>query len=451
MNIIIVGSGTVGTAICAQLAKEGHAITVVDTDEAALTEISNVCDVTGLLGNGAEISVLREAGAARAHLVIAVTCEDEINILCCYAAKKLGAKQTIARVRNPEYSEYMQLMKNDMNLSLTINPELTAASEISRILRFPSAAKIDTFCHGLVELAEFTVTEGSYLNGCTLYDLREKTNIKFLVCCVKRGDEVIIPSGDFVINENDVLCVTASEEELTKFFKEAKSYKRPVKNMLIVGGGRTTYYLAELLKRTKMSVTVIEKDKKLCHDIADQYRWTVINGDGTRQELLLEEGIERADAFLALSDVDEENAIISMYAKTKGVPKVVTMIRSLPYIDFFKGVGIESIVSPKSSTVGYILKFVRSLVKNDDSDIESVHKLMDDKIEALEFTVKEHVDGVTNLALKDIKRKPGTLIACIVRYEKIIIPTGIDRILPGDRVIIVTSGSTINCIKDIKI
>jgi len=300
-------------------------------------------------------------------------------------------------------------------------------------------------------LLQNSVTEGSPLKDSKLFSLREKTNIKFLVCCVKRGDEVIIPSGDFTVKVGDVLCVTASEEELTKFFKESKNYKRPVKNMLVVGGGRTTYYLANLLKKSKISVTVIERDKKLCHDIADEYRWTVINGDGTRQELLVEEGIEHADAFLALSDVDEENAIISMYAKTKGVPKVVTMIRSLPYIDFFKGVGIESIVSPKSSTVGYVLKFVRSLVKNDDSEIESIHRLMNDRIEALEFTVKEHVEGVTDLDLKDIKRKPGTLIACIVHDNKIIIPSGSDRILPGDRVIIITSGATINSIKDIKL
>lgn len=451
MNIIIIGSGTVGAAICAQLAKEGHDITVIDNNSETLTEISNTYDVTSMLGNGADIGLLREAGAEGADILLAVTAMDEINMLCCYAAKKLGTAHTIARVRNPEYTSFMHLMREDMNLSMTINPEYAAAKEISRILRFPSADKVDTFCSGRVEIAEFTVSESSPLCNASLYDLRGKYNMKFLICGVCRGDEVYIPGGNFVIKAGDSVCVTAAEEELSKFFKTFASYRKPVKNILVSGGGRTTYYLAELLGKRLTGATVIEKNPERCRELAESCGFTVICGDATRQELLLEEGIDRADAFLALSDVDEENAIVSMYAKNMGVPRIVTMIRSLPYIDFFKDVGLESIVSPKSSTVDYILKFVRSMENTLDSEIEALHTVMDGKIEALEFTVKENIAGLTDTPLQSVKRIGNSLIACIVRDDSIIIPTGSDEIHTGDRVIVLTTGKKLNGIKEILI
>ncbi len=449
MNIIIVGSGTVGTAICSQLIKEGHNITVIDSNASNIAEISNTCDANCLHGNGADIELLRDAGAENADLLIAVTPKDEINILCCYAAKKLGTSNTVARVRNPEYSSFMQLMKEDMNLSLTINPERAAAKEIYRILRFPFADKVNTFCDGRVEIAEFTVSPKSPLCNLSLFDLREKMNIKFLVCGVCRGDKVYIPSGNFVIKEGDTICVTASEEELVKFFKLIRSYRKPVKNIIVNGAGRTTYYLAGLLGKSLSNTTIIEKDKELCRALSEEFNIAVINGDGTRQELLLEEGLEKADAFLALSDVDDENAIVSMYAKKLGVPRIVTMIRSLPYIDFFKDVGIDSIVSPKSSTVDYILRFVRGMANAADSEIESLHTIMDGKIEALEFIIKESIDGFTDIPLAKIKRIKNSLIACIVREDNIIIPSGNDIIKTGDRVIVMVSGANLHNIKDI--
>lgn len=451
MNIIIIGSGTVGTAICAQLVKEGHDITVIDNNSVTLNEISNTYDVTSILGNGADINLLKEAGAENADILLAVTAMDEVNILCCYAAKKLGTNHTIARVRNPEYASFMQLMKKDMNLSMTINPEYAAAKEISRILRFPSADKVDTFCSGKVEIAEFTVAEDSPLCDTSLFDLRGKYNIKFLICGVCREDEIYIPGGDFVIKEGDSVCVTAAEEELTKFFKVFGSYKKSVKNIIISGGGRTTYYLAELLGHKLSQVTVIEKNKERCRELAENGKVSVIRGDATKQELLLEEGIDKADAFLALSDVDEENAIVSMYAKNVGVPRIITMIRSLSYIDFFKDVGLDSIVSPKSSTVDYILKFVRGMEEAKDSEIESLHTVMDGKIEALEFIVKESIDGLTDTPLVNINRIKNSLLACIVRDESIIIPTGSDEIKVGDRVIVLTAGTKLNSIKEILI
>jgi trk system potassium uptake protein TrkA len=450
MNIILIGCGTVGNAICHSLVNEGHNVTVIDNNEGALSELCNSCDVTGLIGNGIDITVLKSAGAERADLLIAVTNEDEINLLSCHAAKTLGVKHSVARVRDPKFAEYIELMKNDMGLSFTINPELAAAKEISRILKFPSAAKIDTFGRGRADIAEFTVAEGSPLCGATLSGLRASLNANFLVCAVSRGEETYIPSGDFIIQEGDMLGVAGSEAELVKFFKEIKMYKRPVKNVLAVGAGRTTYYLAELMRHSKVELAVIERDKGKCESLAEEFSINIIKANPTNQNVLLEEGIESAEAFLALSDTDEENAIMSMYASSIGVPKVVTMIRSLPFVDFFKEAGIESVISPRSLTVAYILRFIRALSNAQTAEeIETMRRIMDDKIEATEFIVKEHIDGITDTPLKSIKKKSGVLIACILRDGDTIIPSGEDMICRGDAVIIITN-KTINSLKEIK-
>ena len=453
MNIIIVGCGTVGDAICRTLVKEGHNITVIDKDAEALEDLANSCDVTGIIGNGVDVSLLRSAGAERADLLIAITLNDEINILSCLAAKKLGVKHSAARVRNPEYSEYIELMKSEMGLSFTINPELAAAKEIARVLRFPAASGIDTFAHGQVELAEFTVPDESPIAGQALLGLRESLGINFLICAVKRSDKVHIPGGNFVIESGDVLSIAAAESELNKFFKAAKGYKKPPKNVIIVGASKTTHYLSELLKSkgTKTNLTVIEHDHDKASALAENFSYNIIRADATKQGVLAAEGIEHADAFLALTDSDEENAIMSMYSSTFGVPKTVTMIRSLPYIDLFKNAGIETIISPGLMTVSYILRFVRGIANSQNaSEIESLHKVMDDKTEALEFIVKNDVEGITGIPLKQLKKKSNTLLACIVRDGDIIIPSGEDIICRGDTVIVITQ-NTINSIKDIKL
>lgn len=450
MNIVIVGGGTVGSAICTQLARENHNITVVDESSAALAEIANSCDVFGVVGNGADISVLKKANADKAELLIAVSAMDEINILCCAAAKKLGTRHTVARVRNPEYSELMHLLQHEMNLSFTINPELAVAGEIYRLLRFPGATKINTFCDGKLELAEFVIEKTSPFCGVTLNELRRTLNIKFLICGVLREGEALIPSGDFSICAGDTVCVTAADKEITKLFKAMGIYKTPIKNVLIVGGGRTTYYLQELLEKEKIRATVIEKDEELCHDLASAYDCTVLCEAGTKQDTLLEAGIEDADAFLALSGVDEENAIISMYAKTLDLDKVITMIGSISYMDLFKNAGLDSIVSPKSSTAADIVRFVRSMANTShSSDIEALHKILDDRVEALELSVKESITGLTDVPLKRLRPRAGVLIACIARGDQLIIPSGDDAITKGDTVIVVTTGGTTTSIKDI--
>lgn len=449
MNIVMIGGGTVGSAICAQLASEGHDLTVVDADSQVLTELSNIYDVAGVVGNGASISVLRKAGAEKADLLIAVTSSDEINILCCSAAKRLGTAHTVARVRNPEYTELMHLMKKEMNLSLTINPELAVAKEIERFLRFPYAAKLDTFCRGRVEVAEFAVEPDSFICGMTMIELRNKLDLRFLICSVLRDGEVYIPSGLFRIEAGDVICVTAAEQEITSFFKALKAYKRPVRNILIVGGSRTTYYLQTLLEHSKMSSTIIEKDKYRCRELAEQFSCNVICDNGTKQDLLLEEGLERADAFLALSDEDEENAIVSLYANSKNVHKVVSMIRSVSYVDLFQNMGLKNIVSPKSSTAAYILRYVRALANVRGSEIETLHTFMEGRVEAVEFLIKEDIPALTDVSLRQLRLRPGVLVACIVRRDRVIIPSGDDFLQKDDTVIVVTTGGQLKGIKDI--
>ena len=450
MEIVIVGGGTVGAEICTQLAGDRHSITVIDRSETALAEIANISDVVGIVGNGISVSVLQKAGVGRADLLIAVTSDDEINILCCAAAKQLGVKHTVARVRNPEYTELMQLMASEIHLSLTINPELSVAKEIYRMLRSPAAAKIDTFCHGRVELAEFVVPEGSPLVGLTLTELRTRIPVSFLVCGVLRDGETHIPTGDFSLSAGDMICVTASEQGIAAFFKAVGMHRHPVRSVLVAGGGRITYYLAGLLDEGRIAATILDDDKERCTHLAEKTKCTVICDACTKQETLAREGLERVDAFLALSDIDEENAIVSLYAKTLSVPKIVTLIRRLSYIDFFKSAGLESIVSPKSATVAQILRYVRALVPAQDSEIETLYKLMDGSVEALEFLVKEEVAGLTGIPLRELDTAKGVLVACIVREGAVIIPSGADVILPGDTVVVVTlSGNRMDTIGDI--
>lgn len=449
MKIVIVGDGKIGSTLAEQLSREGHEITIIDRSGEPLQQTSEDLDILCIEGNGATFSTQMEAGVNEADLLIAVTMSDELNLLCCLVAKKAGARHTIARVRNPAYAELMQLMGADMNLSMTINPELAAAQEIYRILRFPTAAKIETLCRGRMELAEFTVAAGSPLCGVALNDLRARLNITFLVCCVLREGTPYIPSGDFTIQPGDLVCVTAPENAIARFFKALDMYRQPVRDVLIVGGGRTTYYLEEMLEKGKIRSTVVERNRALCHALAERFDCTVVCDSGTSQELLLEEGIEQADAFLALTDVDEENAIVSMYARTRRVNKVVTMISTMSYVELFKDVGLESIVSPKASAATQILRYARAMVASRDSEIESLHRLMDGRVEALEFVVKDEIPGLTGIPLKSLHARHGVLIACILQGDNVIIPTGDDCIRPGNVVVVLATGGQMNSIKDI--
>ena len=449
MNIVIVGGGTVGAEICERLAPEKHNITLIDTDEITLSELSNKYDLFGIVGNGAELSVLKKADLDKADLLVAVTSNDEINILCCATGKKLGVDNTIARVRNPEYSEMIEFMREEFDLSLTINPELALAKEIYRTLKFPSANRIDTFCKGRVEIAELVVPANSPICNKSLFEIRSSLNMRFIVCAVLRKNEAHIPTGNFVIEAGDTVCVTLPDEDISKFFKAIGVYKHPVRNILVVGAGRTTYYLEALLKSGKISSTIVDKNKAACVELAEEYSSTVVCDNPTKQEVLLEEGLACADAFLALSEDDEDNAIVSMYAKKQSAAKIVTMIKSSSYVELFKGLGLDGIVSPKSSTASLILKYVRSLANVKGSEIENLYKLMNGKVEALEFLIKEEIKGLTDIPLKSLKLENGILLACIVRNGNVIIPTGNDAIMVGDTAILVTTSSQIKEIREI--
>ncbi len=450
MNIIIIGGGTVGSAVCAQLSEEGHNITLIDTAQNLLNEVSNVCDVFGVVGNGADVSVLRRAGAERADLLIAITSQDEINLLACTAARRLGTRHTVARVRNPAYGELTQLLRKEKCISFTINPELAAARDIYRTLRFPAAAKIDTFCRGRVEVAEFSVGEGSPLIGKSLNELRMQMNVHFLVCALMRDGVSYIPSGNFVLQEGDLVCVTAPDNEIGAFFRAINLYKHPVRKVLIAGGGRVTYYLTEMLQKSKIDTTIIEKDKERCHLLAESFpSATIICDNGTKQETLLEEGIETTDAFLALSDIDEENAIISLYAKTQEVSKIITLIGTMSYIDFFKSAGLESVVSPKLSITSNLVRYVRSMTNDHESEIETLHTLFDGSVEVLEFLVKEEIEGITDVPLRELRAAEGILIGCILHNNEVIIPSGDDRISSGDTVLVIAMGGQLKNIGDI--
>jgi trk system potassium uptake protein TrkA len=320
------------------------------------------------------------------------------------------------------------------------------------MLRFPSIAKIDTLCRGRVEFAEFTIEKNTPLCGKKLMDLRSIFHYGFLICAVLRDKVVYIPSGDFYLEAGDEICITASEEDLPHLLKEFGLYSAPVKNVLIVGGGRTTYYLQKMLQQSKMNMTIIEKDKVRCRELAERCPCTVICDNGTKQELLIEEGLKQTDAFLAISDSDEENVIISMYAQTVSNGKIITRVNSMSYAELFKDIGLDGIISPQTSTVNDIVRYARSVAnahKDNTSEIESLHRFMEDSMETLEFKIKEEIEGITGIPLRLLRKRSGILIACIVRNNHVIIPYGNDEIRSGDTVIVATAQGQMKNIKDI--
>ncbi|MBC8535237.1 Trk system potassium transporter TrkA [Feifania hominis] len=449
MKIVIVGDGKVGYTLTEQLAKEGHDIVVIDSSQQALQNSMNSLDVIGIRGNGAALEVQMEAGVNRADLLIAVTSSDELNLLCCIVAKKIGARHTIARVRNPEYTKQLVLMKEEFGMSMFINPEFLAALEISRILRFPSASKIDSFAKGRVDLVEIKINENSPLDGYPLHTLYEKYKVKVLVCAVQRGERVFIPDGNFVLRSGDRISITASPAEIESFFRAIGIVSHKVRSVLIVGGGRITYYLARQLLELGMKVKIIEIDRarcdKLCEMLPDA---DIIHGDGTSEELLLEEGVENTDAFVALTDMDEENIILSMYAASKSQGKIVAKINRISFLEIIENSGIESVISPKYLTANQIIRYVRALRNSLGSKVETLYRIVNNKAEALEFKVGERA-RVIGKTLTQLELKENLLIACIVRKGRIIIPRGSDQIEHGDSVIVVTTNSSLRDLDDI--
>lgn len=450
MKIVIVGNGKIGSKLTSLLVKENHDVTVIDNKPEALTKTINTQDAMCIEGNGATVDVLNEAGVGKAGMLIATTVNDELNMLCCLIAKKLGVKKAISRVRNPEYFKQIDLIKEEIGLSMVINPEQTAANEISRILIFPTATKVEVFEKGRLELVEHKISENSPLIGYSLQEIYKKLKIKFLICAVQRESGIFIPSGDFIIRAGDRISIAATHKEIENFFSVNGSLKNKIKTVLIVGGGRIAYYLSLQLLGLGMKVKILEKDLEKCKHLCDLLpKATIINGDGTDQELLNEEGLEHIDAFVALSGIDEENIIMSLYAKSHTNAKIITKVSRDRYINMADMLGLDSIISPKNLTTGIILSYVRSLNNTKGNSIESLYKLVDNKVEAIEFFVKEPINNLTNIPIRDIQLKKDILICAIVRKRKTIIPNGDDQIEVGDSIVIATKDYSFSDLKDI--
>ncbi len=450
MTIIIAGAGKVGATLAEHLADEGHSVTIVDESGAILDRLSNQLDVMCLKGNCVSRDVLLEAGAKETHVVIAATGSDEINLLCCHCAHRIGVPYTVARVRGAEYVNELDTLKNDLGITMLINPELTAAVEISRLLRFPSAANIDSFARGQVELVSFTVQEGDFLAGRTLASLSSKLQgLPMLLCAVERGDSVSIPNGASLLAVGDRVSVAGTPNGIHQFFKLLGRQTHRIRNVSIIGGGRIAFYLLRQLERLGMDCKVIEKDADRCRELAEEFPHSLIlHGDGTDPELLTEERMASSDAFVALTDRDEDNLIISLYAHQAGVSKVVAKSSRQNYTAIARSAGVESVVSPKLATAGLILRFIRGLQNSKGTVMDALYRIAGGKAEAMEFLVSAATRNL-NVPLKDLKLRKGVLIAVIVRGKRVIIPEGSTCLEQGDDVIVIARDSGILDLNDI--
>ena len=451
LKIIIVGDGKVGFALAEHLSQEEHDVTVIDTNDDALRRASETLDVLCVKGNGASLAALREAEAGTADIVIAATSLDEINMVCCLAAKRLGARYTIARVRNVEYAQELALLKDSLGIDMVINPENTAAVEISRLLRFPAAANLETFCRGRVELISFRVREGDFMAGHPLSAQSHKLQaLPMLFCAAEReGGDVVIPDGSFVPQPGDRLYVIGQPSGLTAFFRLLGRHTPQCRDVFLVGGGRIAYYLSAILERQGMKVKIVERDEARCRLLSELLpHATVLCGDGTDQSLLEEENVAASDAFVALTDRDEDNLIISLFAMQQGISKVVSKSNRQNYACIAHAAGLDSVISPKILTAAQILQVVRGMQNSKGSVMNALYKIADGHAEAMEFVANDTTRH-QGVPLKDLALKKGILIAVLVHQGRIIIPDGSAVISAGDTVIIVSSSHGILDINDI--
>lgn len=449
MNIIVVGCGMVGYSLVEQLSSENHDIVVIDEDESRVRYITDEFDAMGVVGSGEDCKILVEAGIEHTDLLIAVTEVDEKNLLCCIMAKRFENCRTIARVRNPVYSAETGFLRHELGLSMIINPEQIAANEIARIIQFPSDIKVDTFTRGRIELFSVQVTKGSFLEHATVRSIRTKLNCNVLVCLVSRDDDAFIPNIDTEFLEGDNLVLSALPTEINNFFLRSKIQPQKVKSVMIVGGGTTGYYLAKRLTDIGIYTKIIESDKRRCEELADLIpEAVVINGDGTDERLLLQEGLSAMDAFAALTGLDEENVFLSLYAKNVSKGQTVTKINRINYTEVINKMDLDSVVFPRTLTADYIVKYARSMMNGISSNVENIFRLENGKAEAFEFFVSEP-SIVTNTPISRLKLKNDLIICSITRNSHVIVPGGHDEIRVGDAVIVITTRSFFSDIKDI--
>jgi len=444
MKIIIVGAGKVGMALTQQLSAD-HNVTIIDDNPQLVENIINVYDVMGVCGNGASYEVQKEAEVDKADLLIATASSDELNILTCLVAKKLGVNHTIARIRNPEYEKQLRFMREELGLSMAINPEKAAAREIARVLRFPAAMKVESFSKGRLELIEYRLPENSALDGMKLLDLYKNIRVRVLICAVDRKGETIIPSGDFVLCAGDKIYLTAAPEQLAQFFRHLGVFRSRASTVMIVGASKICYYLASSLLKMGMSVKIIDQNEQRCVDLSERIpKALVIVGDGTDTELLQEEGIEQTDAFVAITGIDEANILMAMSAARQSGDncKVIAKINRKSLVDLVAAESmIDSVVSAATVTTELIVQYVRAMESASGAKIKTLHRLVEGAVEALEFEVPADAPFL-NIPLKDLKLKSGILLAGIVRRNgQIVIPSGNDMLQAQDDVIVVTTGT----------
>ncbi len=449
MNIIIVGCGKVGEVLAEQLNDEGDNITVIDLDPKKVSMVMNRYDVMGVVGNGATHLTQQEAGITHADLLIAVTGSDELNLLCCLIAKKAGNCQTIARVRSPEYNSEAPFLKDELGLAMVINPEQAAAAEIARVLRFPSAIKIATFARGKGELLKFRLPEKCPLAGLAVKEIATKLDCDVLVCTIERGDDVYIAHGDFVFEEKDVISVIAAPRRASDFFRKIKYKTNSVRDVMIVGCGEIGQYLSELLLRSGISVKIIEKNERRCEDLCALLdEAVIINDDASDQNVLLEAGLAKTGAFVALTNLDEENILLSLFARNTANCKLVTKINRIDFGSVIKHLDLDTIIYPKNITSETIIRYVRAKKNSIGSNVETLYNIIQGKVEAAEFIIKDG-SPVVGIPIMKLKLKDGVLIAAILRDKKVMIPRGPDSIRVGDAVVIISNHLAVHDISDI--
>ncbi|RHO99103.1 Trk system potassium transporter TrkA [Clostridium sp. AF37-5] len=449
LNIIIVGCGKVGMTLIEQLSKEGHDITIIDKNAAKVQEMSNLYDIMGLVGNGASYSVQMEAGIENADLIIAVTASDELNLLCCTVAKQVGDCAAIARVRTPDYSKEAGYLREKLGLTMIINPELEASLETARILYLPTALEVNSFAHGQAEIVKFKIPEGNLLDGMTIATLGKSITNEILICAIEREGEVYIPGGNFQMAKNDIVSFVAPRRHIRSFLKKIGFKTKQVKDAMIVGGGKASYYLAKQLIAMGIDVKIIEQNKERCEELSILLpEAIIINGDGTDEEVLREEGIEYAQAFIPLTGIDEENIMLTLHAKQVSNAKLITKINRSTFKNVISKLDLGSVIYPRYITSEAIIAYVRAKKNSTNSNIETLYHMFDNRAEAIEFRVDEP-SSVTGIPLKDLMLKNDLLVSFIYRNGKVQIPSGLDTIEVGDTVMIVTTHTGLDNIQDI--
>ena len=449
MKIIIVGCGKVGFTLAQQLYDEGHDITLIDTNESKLDHALSQLDVQAVTGNGTTFKIQSEAGIKNSDLLIAVTGKDEVNLLCCLIARKSGNCHTIARVRNPEYFDEISYLREELGLSLAINPEYACADNIANLIEVPSALDTTSFAKGRVKMISFRIPEGSPIHHMTVHEYATKIHSNTLICAIEREHDVLIPDGNTLICAGDNMYIIIPPSEIHQFLSKIGIKTKPIKNVTIAGGGMISYYLAQKLHSAHVQVKIIEQNFKKCEELSELLPHTmIINGDAADRQLLLEEGIEDTDAFISLTNMDEENLVLSLFANKVSNAKMVTKVDKVSFSEVIDELPIGTIACPKNITAKSIIQYVRALQNSFGSNVETLYRMIGDRVEALEFSIKQD-SAVTNTPLMDLSIKKNILICAIIRGKSIITPSGKDEILNGDTVIVVTTNKGLTDIKDI--